>query len=404
MKAIHTSDWHLGQSFYGIERSEEHLFFLEQLCSIIREESPQVLIISGDIYDSVAPNLTTQKLYNKMLLELHATLPSMKIVVTAGNHDSSSRLELNESLWEAFDVKIVGNIDRKDDVVNYDKHIVEIYNGNGERCCYVIAVPYVYHANYPLIENSNENRMYCFHQKLIDRVNEMNKDGLPIIMTGHLAVTGIDIKGHEANQTRLVFEHIENLGNGYDYLALGHIHRPQFVVGTKNARYSGSPLPVNFDEDYVHTVSIVEIEKHSTPPIIREIEIKPLIPFYTIPQKGGNIDEVLQAIQSLPKGKSYVRVKLNVKDIVPMSDRNRIEEEFTRIEAELCELQPIREQKTSNKKLNIAVEEIKRISPIEIAKDYYRQHFGCEMDEELKQMFFESIETVEKELINKEMI
>ena len=109
MKIIHTSDWHLGQSFYGMERTEEHLAFLSQLCDTVKVERPDALIISGDIYDSVAPSLTAQRLYNKMMLELHGTLPEMKIVVTAGNHDSSSRLELHSDLWDAFDVKIVGN-------------------------------------------------------------------------------------------------------------------------------------------------------------------------------------------------------------------------------------------------------------------------------------------------------
>ena len=61
MKAIHTSDWHIGQNLYGTDRSEEHLHFLKQLCTIIDEEQPDVLIVSGDIYDSVAPSIASQK-------------------------------------------------------------------------------------------------------------------------------------------------------------------------------------------------------------------------------------------------------------------------------------------------------------------------------------------------------
>ena len=89
-------------------------------------ESPDVLIVSGDVYDSVAPSIAAQKLYNQMILELRATAPTMKIIITAGNHDSSSRLELNGELWDAFDVKIIGNIERGENGVNYEKHIVEI--------------------------------------------------------------------------------------------------------------------------------------------------------------------------------------------------------------------------------------------------------------------------------------
>ena len=269
MKILHTSDWHLGHSFYGYERTEEHLSFLKQLCNIIRNENPDALIISGDIYDSVVPSITVQKLYNRMILELRAAAPTMKIIITAGNHDSSSRLELNGELWNAFNVQIVGNIERNDNVVNYEKHIIEITDSSKKIKGYIIAVPYIYHANYPAADNDTQSRMRSFHQQLINRVIERNGANRPIIMTGHLAVSGADIKGHETTHTRLVYESIEELGEGYDYIALGHIHRPQTVTSNKKARYSGSPIPINFDEDYPHSITIVEIENHDDAPDIR---------------------------------------------------------------------------------------------------------------------------------------
>ena len=397
MKVIHTSDWHIGQHFYGTDRSEEHLHFLEQLCNIVDEEQPDVLIVSGDIYDSVAPSIASQKLYNRMMLQLHATLPTMKIVVTAGNHDSSSRLELNNTLWSVFDVNIVGSIEREDGCVNYDKHIVEIKDQEGKSCGYVIAVPYIYHANYP-IDNENgedKSKMLAFHQNLIDRTKKRNAENLPIIMTGHLAVSGTNIKGHEKRNTHLVYENIEELGNGYDYLALGHIHCPQQISGCKNARYSGSPFPMSFDEDYRHSVSIIEIGTHGDTPQIKTREIEPLISLCTIPENGGDIDEVLQAIDNLPDTKAYIRVKLKVTDVLPMHERKAIEEKFANIKAELFEICPVRENTlTEQVQTSIAIEEIHQISPLEIAMDYYRKHFGCEMDDELKKMFIESIENV----------
>ena len=397
MKILHTSDWHLGHSFYGYERTEEHLSFLRQLCNIIRDENPDALIVSGDIYDSVVPSITAQKLYNKMILELRATAPMMKIVITAGNHDSSSRLELNGELWNAFDVQIVGNIERNDNNINYEKHIIEVTDSNNKIKGYIIAVPYIYHANYPTTDNETQSRMLSFHQQLINQVSERNSTNQPIIMTGHLAVSGADIKGHETKHTRLVYESIKELGEGYDYLALGHIHRPQTVDGKKKARYSGSPIPMNFDEDYQHSITIVEIENHDDTPTMREIKIEHPIPIRTIPEKGGEINEILERIASLPKEKSYIRIKLKVKDVIPMDERLLIEKSFSEQQAILCEIQPIREKSSDNQPQNIAIEEIKHISPLEIAMDYYRQHFGGNMDEELQQMLMESIERVEKE-------
>ena len=397
MKIIHTSDWHLGHSFYGYERTEEHLCFLEQLIQIIRYENPDALIISGDIYDSVVPSITAQKLYNKMILELRATAPTMKIIITAGNHDSSSRLELNGELWNAFDVQIIGNIERNDNRVNYEKHIIEITDSNTKIKGYIIAVPYIYHANYPITDDDTQSRMRSFHQQLLNSVKERNTNNRPIIMTGHLAVNGADIKGHETKHTRLVYENIDELGTGYDYLALGHIHRPQAVADNTNARYSGSPIPISFDEDYPHSVTIVEIKNHDDAPTIREIKIEPPIPILTIPEKGGDINEIIERIASLPNEKSYIRIKLKVKDVIPMNERLQIEELFSQQQAILCEIQPIRETSNHSNQRNIAIEEIKHISPFEIAMDYYSQHYGSSMDEELQQMLQESIETVEKE-------
>jgi exonuclease SbcD len=396
MKAIHTADWHIGKTLHGMERGDEHLNFLSQLCNIISKEQPEVLIISGDIYDSVAPTIASQKLYNRMLLQLHATLPTMKIVVIAGNHDSSSRLELNNELWDAFDVAIVGNIERRGDEVNFEKHIIEINGHGGEPCCYVIALPYIYHANYPVIdENMEISKMQLFHQKLIDCVAKRNKHNLPIIMTGHLALSGADIRGHESKHTHLVYENIEEFGSGYDYLALGHIHHPQFVEGRTNARYAGAPFAMSFDEDYPHSVSIVEIDTHGATPKIETVEITPLIPLFTIPEEGGDIDEVVQAIENLPNKKAYIRVKLQVVDVLPMRDRRLIEERFTDIAAELCEIYPVRKQ-SEIKEGSVHIEKFRENSPMEIATDFYRREFGHEMDDELKEMLLASIEQAEK--------
>lgn len=395
MKIIHTSDWHLGQNFYGNERTEEHLFFLKQLCAIVDEEEPDALIISGDIYDSVAPSITAQKLYNRMILELRATAPNMKIIVTAGNHDSSSRLELNGELWNVFDVKIVGYVERNDDGVNYEKHIIEIKNESNERIGYIIAVPYIYYANYPATEDENVNRMQYFHQQLLNRVAERNTGNLPVVLTGHLAVSGANITGHERRNTHLVYENIEDMGNGYDYLALGHIHHPQVVRGNAKARYSGSPIPMSFDESYPHSVSIVEIESHGSALKIGEREIKPLVPIVTIPKNEESIENIIEEIGALPKGKSYVRVKLKVKDVIPMSERTQIESRFAGLEAILCELLPVREVTAGAKEqLTLATEEFKQLTPMEIAKDYYHRQFGSEMGEELCSMLAECIEAV----------
>ena len=179
MKVIHTSDWHLGHILYNLDRNAEHEAFLGQLCELVRSEKPDALLVSGDIFDSAQPSIPAQRLYNRMMIEIARNNPDTTIVVTAGKHDGASRQELFSELWdEAFNVKFVGRIGyREDGTVDLDKFIVRI-PGKG----FIVAVPYIYNENYP--ESTREGRVPIqdCHQRLLDRVAELNGGGLPVIM------------------------------------------------------------------------------------------------------------------------------------------------------------------------------------------------------------------------------
>ena len=106
MKVIHTSDWHIGQTLHQFSRDEEHKYFFNQLKDIILEEKPDALIVSGDIFHSATPTVVSQRLYYHTLVELSQLYDDLQIIVTAGNHDSPSRLEAPRELWEVFNVTV----------------------------------------------------------------------------------------------------------------------------------------------------------------------------------------------------------------------------------------------------------------------------------------------------------
>ena len=141
MKILHTSDWHLGHTLYNYDRTAEQQSFLRQLTRIVTEEQPDAMVVSGDIYHYSSPAATTQKMYTDAMLNIHQACPGMAIVVTAGNHDSSSKLEIDSSLWQHFGLNVVGNIERTAEEVNLDKHIIEI-NNEKKTIGYVIAVAF----------------------------------------------------------------------------------------------------------------------------------------------------------------------------------------------------------------------------------------------------------------------
>ena len=91
MKILHTSDWHLGQVFYGYDRREEQQAFLEALAEVVGRERPDVMIVSGDVFHNSTPSAQAKRMYVEGMMRIHEACPTMTVVVIAGNHDSPSR-------------------------------------------------------------------------------------------------------------------------------------------------------------------------------------------------------------------------------------------------------------------------------------------------------------------------
>ena len=182
MKVLHTSDWHLGHTLYDYDRSVEQKHFLHQLCEIVKQEKPDVMVVSGDVYHTSTPSAAAQKMYTDGLLHIHKAHPSMSIVVTAGNHDSSSKLEVNTNLWDVVNVKVVGTFEKVDEQFNLDKHIIEVRDCNDSLQGYVVAVPHCYPNNFPILreDTTRELRQNHFFQTVLSEVKKRNSENLQI--------------------------------------------------------------------------------------------------------------------------------------------------------------------------------------------------------------------------------
>ena len=306
MKILHTSDWHLGHTLYNYDRTEEQMGMLVQMVNLVREQKPDVFLLCGDVYHTSQPSASVQTIFTNALMEIHQANPGMHIVITAGNHDSGSKHEIFRTPWKALQVYAIGNVspDQTDDL------IIEIPHHG-----FVIAVPYVNERNMPK----------GLLQQLLNEVERRNNNNLPVVMTAHTTVRGCDFSGHENASEYTVggidSYNLEELGTGYDYLALGHIHHAQFVHGGQHkVRYSGSPLPVSFDENYPHSVSIVEIGSHGSTPNVEDIEIRTHRPLVTLPTEGVAIwEDAKKELENFPSDiEAYIRLKVEVDDFLPV--------------------------------------------------------------------------------------
>ncbi len=394
-KFIHTSDWHLGQNFYGYDRSEEQRDFLRQLAGIVQDTKPDALLVSGDIYHTAAPSSAAVSMYVEGMLNIHEACPDMTIVVIAGNHDSASRLESDSLLWRLAGVRVLGGIARDSEgMADLERHIIPVKDKG-----IVAAVPYAHRNSFPKVSDEDiesGERQRAYFEALLDQVNTENPDGLPVALMAHLAVNNSDFTGHDRNMTMECVE-IDTLGQGYDYAALGHIHRPQQV--SERARYCGTPVPVSFDEQCEHSVSIVTINQHGDKPVVQTQAIKNIKPLHTIPAKEPvDLDAALALIEKRTDIKNaYIRLNVAVERYLPNGAQERAAKAVNAQQGRFCEIKKTALNTTTGPSRQMTVEEFNRKQPIEVANQYYLEKIGRAMTDDEKAMFKYVQQLVEEE-------
>ena len=386
---IHTSDWHLGQNFYGYDRSEEQRDFLRQLADIVAHQQPDALLVSGDVYHTPSPSSSAVSMYVKSMLDIHEACPSMAIIVIAGNHDSASRLESDSLLWRLAGVTVLGGIARNSDgSADLDRHLVRV----GDRGI-VAAVPFGYPASFPQVDGNTvtrDQRQQAYFQALLDRANSLNPDPLPIVLMAHLAVSGSDITGHD-NTVLIDSMALTELGTGYDYAALGHIHHPQ--QPGSNARYCGTPLAVSFDEQCEHSVSLVEIAAHGSAPVITTRKIKNIRPLHTIPaREPADFDTVLTLLQGLNDGENaYVRLNVLVDGHLPHDAQTRAAQVLAEKNCRYCCIKrTLPATATARNPRRMHLEELSAKQPIDVADQFFKDRTGNAMSDLQREMFNEA--------------
>ena len=395
-KLIHTSDWHLGQNFYGYDRSEEQRDFLRQLAAIVAQEQPDALLVSGDIYHTAAPSSAAVSMYVEGMLDIHKACPDMAIVVIAGNHDSASRLESDSLLWRLAGVRVLGGIARDSQgLADLERHIIPVKDKG-----IVAAVPYAHRNSFPKVndeEIESGERQHAYFEALLEHVNAGNPDALPVVLMAHLAVNNSDFTGHDRNMTMECVE-IDTLGQGYDYAALGHIHRPQQV--SERARYCGTPVPVSFDEQCEHSVSIVTIEAHGALPQVTTTAIKNIKPLHTIPAKDPvDLETALALVEEQRNNvkNAYIRLNVAVEHYLPNGAQERAAKAVNAQQGRFCEIKKTALNTATGPSRQMTVEEFNRKQPIEVANQYYLEKIGRAMTDDEKAMFNYVQQLVEEE-------
>lgn len=144
IRILHTADWHLGQTFFGYDRAEEHKAFLDWLAEEIRQNEIDALVIAGDVFDVSNPSAASQRIYYEFIYRVTAENPRLQIVIVAGNHDSAARLEAPLPLLQAMRTEVRGVVRKLEGgEIDYDHLTIELKNREGEAEVLCMAVPFL---------------------------------------------------------------------------------------------------------------------------------------------------------------------------------------------------------------------------------------------------------------------
>lgn len=252
MKFLHTADWHLGKVLHRHEINPEIGLFFDWLEKIIIDEKVDVLLISGDIFDLANPSNKDLKLYYHFLYRLSAL--KIKTIITGGNHDSVSLLNAPAQLLDTMNIHVIGGVPE-----DFENQIIPITNKNGDLAAIVLAVPFLRERDLKVSISADQEKtktdttataIKSHYDRLVDLSLEKYGTGIPLIAMGHLFMQGAitSESEREIHVGNLQGIDGEMVHSQIDYMALGHIHKPQRISKQDHIRYSGSPVYLDFSE------------------------------------------------------------------------------------------------------------------------------------------------------------
>ena len=258
MKLLHTADWHFGKTLKGQNLLDDQKFILDEIFKVIDDEKPDAILICGDIYDRNVPPVDAVELFNETLTKLsERKLPTL---IIAGNHDSATRLNFGNKIFERQNIFIAAKISNEPKNIVLEDEFGEIYFSMIPFFVPIEIKYKFFDKNFSPATYNAANKFY------VDLAREKIPQGKRSVALAHVFISGEtktesvrDIVGGAEGISSKIF-------SDYNYTALGHLHNPRFAG--KNIFYSGSPLKYSFDEyNNQKSVAIVNLDASGLPKV-----------------------------------------------------------------------------------------------------------------------------------------
>ncbi|EKF54421.1 nuclease SbcCD subunit D [Galbibacter marinus] len=409
IRILHTADWHIGQLFHEYDRSYEHQQFLNWLLETLTTQEIDVLLVSGDVFDLSNPSAASVKLFYSFLNQAVRQNPELQIIVTAGNHDSASRLESPKPLLESSNIHIIGLVQKdRNGAIDYSNLTIPIKDKQGNTAIWCIAAPFLRMGDYPSVPNCSNpytEGVNSFYKEAYTYAASKKEEGQSIIAMGHLHAQQAEV-GDLDNTERLIMGGVESISaaafdTGIRYVALGHIHKAQRIGGKEHIRYSGSPLPMSFSEtNYKHQVIVFDIKEDKIENL-HSIEIPVSVPLKRTPTVHSSLTEVLNALKQLEPftGDSNTAPYLEVRVLLEGPEpglRHKVETALQGKNYRLAKID-VRYAASSSKSKEskvISSEELKELQPMEVLDKVYQSKYNNPVPKDLQRLFLQVAQEV----------
>lgn len=369
MRVLHTSDWHLGKRLFKLDRSPEHKLFLDWLLTTLKEKKIDLLLIAGDIFDTPTPPHQSLETFYQFLHRLSVETKTETLII-AGNHDSGLLLEAPSELLKIHRVKVWGKL-------SSEPSDQWLRVGNIDVC----AIPFF--RSYELLPQGEGDAIVALKKYLVK-----DRTAPQLLMLHHLAGMYEAAGSEQVISLSGVDSIPSDILKSFDYVALGHIHKPQKIG--PNAHYSGSPIPLRFSETAKKSVIIID-EKDGT----LHSEVLPIPSFRNLFIVKTTESSFKTDLEKLTKSSDLTpMVEVQIELTSPRVGLiDEIKEILDKKGMELLSFMPIYQTSSTKQRRS---EKLFELSTVELFEEFYTTKFpdSESVPEELKKDFMDLLEKV----------
>ncbi|MEK8129418.1 exonuclease SbcCD subunit D [Paenibacillus filicis] len=389
MRILHTADWHLGRTLEGRSRLAEQEAFIDELAAIVSDRQIDLVLLAGDVYDSVNPPAAAEQLFYEALARL-SDQGRRPVYVIAGNHDHPDRLAAAAPLADKLGVKLIGLPEPR-------VHRIDVARTGESAVLFALPYPSESRLKELLTEEADESVLRAAYSDRVrhiaqEQARHFGPDTVNLLMS-HLYVMG----GKETESERPIqvggayTVDASALSVGASYAALGHLHRPQQQTsGDCLLRYSGSPLAYSFSEaGQAKSVTIIEI-KPGGEPVLEELYLSCGRPLVTWTARGG-LAEVQRWLEEGKDATAWIDLEVHLQEMISLEQIHRLRQE----REGLIHIRPLYPELQTEAE---TVLQVAKVPMDELFRRFYeRQTGGAQPEAELTRLFLELLADEEEE-------